>query len=44
VVESQLNRNAVFQELRDVVLNSVTSEHSKRNHAKALDEVFPPVR
>jgi site-specific recombinase XerD len=40
VVESQLNRNAAFQELREMVLNSVASEHSKRNYAKALDEVF----
>jgi integrase len=39
-VESQLNRNAAFQELRDMVLNSVASEHSKRNYAKALDEVY----
>ena len=38
--ESQLNRNAAFQELRDMVLNSVASEHSKRNYAKALDEVY----
>jgi len=27
-------------ELREMVLNSVVSEHSKRNYAKALDEVF----
>ena len=27
-----------------MVLNSVASEHSKRNYAKALDEVFHPVR
>jgi len=26
--------------LREMVLNSVVSEHSKRNYAKALDEVF----
>lgn len=26
--------------LRDMVLRAVTSEHSKRNYAKALDEVF----
>jgi integrase len=39
-VESQLNRNAAFQELREMVLNSVVSEHSKRNYAKALDEVY----
>ncbi len=38
--ESQINRNAAFQELREMVLNSVASEHSKRNYAKALDEVF----
>jgi site-specific recombinase XerD len=37
---SQLNRNAAFQALREMVLNSVASEHSKRNYAKALDEVF----
>lgn len=37
---SQLNRNAAFRELREIVLNSVASEHSKRNYAKALDEVF----
>jgi hypothetical protein len=29
-----------FRELREMVLNSVVSEHSKRNYAKALDEVF----
>ena len=40
VEESQLNRNAAFQELREMVLNSVASGHSKRNYAKALDEVF----
>ena len=38
--ESQLNRNAAFRELREMVLNSVASEHSKRNYAKALDEVY----
>jgi integrase len=38
--ESQLNRNAAFQRLREMVLNSIVSEHSKRNYAKALDEVF----
>ena len=38
--ESQLNRNAAFRELREMVLNSVVSKHSKRNYAKALDEVF----
>ena len=35
-VESQLKRNAAFRELREMVLNSVASEHSKRNYAKAL--------
>ena len=40
VEESQLNRNAAFRELREMVLSSVVSEHSKRNYAKALDEVF----
>jgi hypothetical protein len=40
LAESQLNRNAAFRELREMVLNSVVSEHSKRNYAKALDEVF----
>ena len=39
-VESHLNRNDAFRELREMVLNSVASEHSKRNYAKALDEVF----
>jgi site-specific recombinase XerD len=39
-VESQLNRNAAFRELREMVLNSVVSKHSKRNYAKALDEVY----
>ena len=39
-VESQLNRNAAFRELREMVLNSVASEHSKRNYAKALDDLF----
>jgi integrase len=38
--ESQLHRNAAFQELRTMVLNSVVSDHSKRNYAKALDEIF----
>src|SRR5580658_5359318 len=38
--ESQLNRNAAFQALREMVLNSVASKHSKRNYAKAMDEVF----
>jgi integrase len=39
-VQSQLNRNDAIQALREMVLNSVASEHSKRNYAKALDEVF----
>jgi integrase len=39
-VESQLHRNAAFRELREMVLNSVVSKHSKRNYAKALDEVY----
>jgi site-specific recombinase XerC len=39
-VESQLNRNAAFRELREMVLNSVVSEHSKCTYARALDEVF----
>jgi site-specific recombinase XerD len=38
--ESPLQRHAAFQALRAMVLNSVASEHSKRNYAKALDEVF----
>src|ERR1700716_3901267 len=37
---SPLDRAAAFQALRKMVLNSVVSEHSKRNYAKALDEVF----
>src|ERR1700680_4538316 len=37
---SPFDRAAAFQELREMVLNSVASEHSKRNYAKALDEVF----
>src|SRR5260370_6714247 len=37
---SPLDRAAAFRELREMVLNSVASEHSKRNYAKALDEVF----
>jgi len=40
-VESQLNRNAVFRKLRKMVLNSVVSEHSKRNYAKALSIRIP---
>jgi hypothetical protein len=31
-VESQLNRNAAFRELREMVLNSVVSKHCKRNY------------
>jgi integrase len=38
--ESELNRIAGFRELREMVLNSVVSGHSKRNYAKALDEVY----
>ena len=38
--ESQLNPHAAFQRLREMVLNAVASEHSKRNYAKALDEVY----
>ena len=38
--DSELHRSAAFQALREMVLNSVVSEHSKRNYAKALDEVF----
>jgi site-specific recombinase XerD len=37
---SPLDRAAAFQALREMVLNSVASEHSKRNYAKALDEVY----
>src|SRR5271167_4384213 len=37
---SPLARAAAFQELREMVLNSVASEHSKRNYAKPLDEVY----
>ncbi|MFL6303216.1 MAG: tyrosine-type recombinase/integrase [Candidatus Sulfotelmatobacter sp.] len=39
-VDSQLDRGAAIRVLREMVLNSVVSEHSKRNYAKALDEVF----
>ena len=39
-VESQLNRDAAFRELREMVLNSVASEHSKRNYGKAVDDLF----
>jgi hypothetical protein len=38
--ESQLNRNAAFGELREMVLNSVASNKSKRNYAKAVDDLF----
>ena len=41
VEESQLNRNAAFREPREMVLNSVVSEHSKRNYAKALLDAGP---
>ena len=34
------NLRLASQELREMVLQSVPSEHSKRNYAKALDEVF----
>jgi hypothetical protein len=37
---SPFHRAAAFQALREMVLNSVVSEHSKRNYAKALDEAF----
>jgi integrase family protein with SAM-like domain len=35
-----LDRSAAFHPLLEMALNSVISEHSKRNYAKALDEVF----
>jgi hypothetical protein len=38
--DSQLDRSAEIRALQEMVLNSVASEHSKRNYAKALDEVF----
>ena len=38
--DSQLDRSAAIRALREMVLNSVISAHSKRNYAKALDEVF----
>src|ERR1700678_1513470 len=38
--KSQLNRNVALRELREMVLNSVASEHSKRNYAKAVDDLF----
>ena len=37
---SPLDRAAALQALREMVLNSVVSEHSKRNYAKALDDLF----
>jgi integrase len=37
---SELHRSAAIRALREMVLNSVVSKHSKRNYAKALDEVF----
>ena len=38
--DSPLDRSGAIRALREMVLNSVASEHSKRNYAKALDEVF----
>src|ERR1700729_2183783 len=38
--DPQLDRSAAIRALREMVLNSVASGHSKRNYAKALDEVF----
>ena len=38
--DSQLDRSASIRALREMVLNSVVSKHSKRNYAKALDEVY----
>jgi integrase len=38
--DAQPDRSAAILALREMVLNSVASEHSKRNYAKALDEVF----
>jgi len=38
--DPQLDRSAAIRALREMVLNSVVSKHSKRNYAKALDEVF----
>jgi integrase len=38
--DAQLDRSAAIRALREMVLNSVASGHSKRNYAKALDEVF----
>lgn len=36
--DSQIDRSAAILALREMVLNSVVSEHSKRNYGKALDE------
>jgi hypothetical protein len=41
---SQLYCYAAFRELRGMVLNSVASEHAKRNYSKALDEVYALLR
>ena len=38
--EAQIDHNAALQALRQMVLNSVVSGHSKRNYAKALDDLF----
>ena len=38
--EAQIDHNAALQALRQMVLNSVVSGHSKRNYAKALDNLF----
>jgi integrase len=38
--DSQLDRSAAIRALREMVLNSVVSKRSRRNYAKALDEVF----
>ena len=38
--DSPLDRSAAILALREMVLNSVASVHSKRNYSKALDEVF----
>lgn len=38
--DAQLDRSAAIRALREMVLNSVASEHSKRNYAKALDDLF----
>lgn len=39
-VDAELDRSAAIRALREMVLNSVASEHSKRNYAKALDDLF----